>query len=146
MLDEGVTSAATAREALGIGRRDERAGMTSDALACFARAADMGPGARTRCMRAVLLRRLRPLRSGSSYGTGSWISMTALPASNEKLASARRAHEHRLQSSVCASSGDAIAVARHDPARREAIEHRVARLIASSRASSLHCQRFFERE
>ncbi|HEU4693985.1 MAG TPA: ribonuclease H-like domain-containing protein, partial [Vicinamibacterales bacterium] len=44
LLDEGVTAATTAREALGIGRLYERSGMTADALACYARASDMGPG------------------------------------------------------------------------------------------------------
>ncbi len=35
LLDEGVTGAQTAREALGMGRLYERSGMTSDALACL---------------------------------------------------------------------------------------------------------------
>src|SRR5205823_7889415 len=38
LLDDGPAAAATSREALGMGRLYERAGMTSDALAAFARA------------------------------------------------------------------------------------------------------------
>ena len=40
LLDEGPSAAATAREALGMGRLYERAGMTDEALESFARAGE----------------------------------------------------------------------------------------------------------
>ncbi len=132
LLDEGVTSATTAREALGIGRLYERAGMTSDALACFARAADMGPGVCPDALyaHAVLLRRLRRYEAAAS----AWQRLLDLDDCPSRLvreaAEALAVHyEHRLRS---------LPSARHlamrsllldmTHARREAIEHRVARL------------------
>ena len=119
MLDEGVTSATTAREALGIGRLYERAGMTSDALACFARAADMGPGVCPDALyaHAVLLRRLRRYEAAAS----AWqrlLDLDDCPSRLEREAAEALAvhYEHRLRSlPVRAPPGDAIAVARHDP-------------------------------
>jgi len=132
MLDEGVTGAATAREALGIGRLYERAGMTSDALACFARAADMGPGACPDALyaRAVLLRRLRRNEAAAS----AWqrlLDLDDCPARLEReAAEALAVHcEHRLRSLPSArrlAMRSLLLDMTH--ARREAIEHRVARL------------------
>jgi tetratricopeptide (TPR) repeat protein len=132
MLDEGVTSAATAREALGIGRLYERAGMTSDALACFARAADMGPGVCPDALyaHAVLLRRLRRYEAAAS----AWqrlLDLDDCPARLEReAAEALAVHcEHRLRSLPSArrlAMRSLLLDMTH--ARREAIEHRVARL------------------
>ena len=52
LLDDGPSAAATMREALGMGRLYERAGMTDEALQSFSRAADMvgaGAGAGLAC-------------------------------------------------------------------------------------------------
>ena len=132
MLDEGVTSAATAREALGIGRLYERAGMTSDALACFARAADMGPGVCPDALyaHAVLLRRLRRYEAAAS----AWqrlLDLDDCPARLEREAAEALAvhYEHRLRSLPSArrlAMRSLLLDMTH--ARREAIEHRVARL------------------
>ena len=54
LLDEGPSAATTAREAFGMGRLYERAGMIEQALACFQRAAGVD-GTRAA---AILLRRI----------------------------------------------------------------------------------------
>jgi len=106
--------------------------MTSDALACFARAADMGPGVCPDALyaHAVLLRRLRRYEAAAS----AWQRLLDLDDCPSRLvreaAEALAVHyEHRLRS---------LPSARHlamrsllldmTHARREAIEHRVARL------------------
>ena len=132
MLDEGVTGAATAREALGMGRLYERAGMTSDALACFARAADMGPGPFPEALyaHAVLLRRLRRYEAAA----GAWQRLLNLedcpPRLEREAAEALAVHyEHRLRSLPSARSlamRSLLLDMTHT--RREAIEHRLARL------------------
>jgi len=132
LLDEGVTGAATPREALGMGRLYERAGMTSDALACFARAADMGPGACPDALyaHAVLLRRLRRYEAAA----GAWqrlLDLDDCPARLEREAAEALAvhHEHRLRSLPSARHlAMRSLVLEMTHARREAIEHRVARL------------------
>jgi len=132
MLDEGVTGAATPREALGMGRLYERAGMTSDALACFARAADMGPGVHPDALyaHAVLLRRLRRYEAAA----GVWqrlLDVDGCPPRLEREAAEALAvhYEHRLRSLPSARRlamrSLLLDVTR---TRREAIEHRLARL------------------
>jgi len=132
MLDEGVTGAATPREALGMGRLYERAGMTSDALACFARAADMGQAAYPDALyaHAVLLRRLRRYEAAA----GVWqrlLDVDGCPPRLEREAAEALAvhYEHRLRSLPSARRlamrSLLLDVTR---TRREAIEHRLARL------------------
>lgn len=132
LLDEGVMGAATAREALGMGRLYERARMMSDALACFARAADMGPGPFPDALyaHAVLLRRLRRYEAAA----GTWQRLLELedcPPRLEREAAEALAvhHEHRLRSLPSArrlAMRSLLIDMTH--ARREAIEHRLARL------------------
>ena len=132
LLDDGVTSASTPREALGMGRLYERAGMISDALACFARASDMGPGSFPEALyaHAVLLRRLRRYEAAA----GAWQRLLELedcPPRLEREAAEALAvhHEHRLRSLPSArhlAMRSLLLDVTH--ARREAIEHRLARL------------------
>ncbi len=132
LLDEGVTGAATAREALGMGRLYERSGMTSDALACFARAGDMGPGPVPEALyaHAVLLRRLRRYE----LAAGAWQRLLELedcPPRLEREAAEALAvhHEHRLRSLPSARDlAMRSLLLDRTHTRREAIEHRLARL------------------
>ncbi len=132
LLDEGVTAASTAREAVAIGRLYERSGMTSDALACYARASDMGPGVCADALyaHALLLRRTR------RYGAAAdvWqrlLDMGDCPPRLERAAAEALAvhHEHRLRSLLSARNL-AMRSLQFDATvtRREAVEHRLARL------------------
>ncbi len=132
LLDEGVTAATTAREALGLGRLYERSGMTADALACYARAADMGGNecAEALYAHALLLRRIRRYQTAAE----AWQRLLELddcPPRFEREAAEALAvhHEHRLRSLVSARHL-AMRSLQLDAtsARREATEHRLARL------------------
>ena len=132
LLDDGVTAANSAREALGIGRLYERSGMTADALACYARAADMGPGVCAEALyaHALLLRRIRHYAAAADV----WqrlLDLSDCPPRLEREAAQALAvhHEHRLRSLLSARTL-AMRSLQFDAtvARREAIEHRLARL------------------
>jgi hypothetical protein len=132
LLDDGATGAATAREALGIGRLYERWGMITDALACFARAVDMGPGVCAEALHAhaVLLRRIR------RYGAAAevWqrlLDLRDCPPRLEREAVEALAvhHEHRLRSPRSARNLAMRSLQLDLTAtRREATEYRLARL------------------
>ena len=132
LLDEGVTGAATPREALGMGRLYERAGMTGEALACFARAADIGPGSCADALHshAVLLRRLRRYEAAAT----AWqrlLDLDDCPPRLEREAAEALAvhHEHRLRSLPSARRlAMRSLLLDMTRARRDAIEHRLARL------------------
>ena len=142
LLDEGVTGASTAREALGMGRLYERAGMTSDALACFARASDMGPGAcpRRRCMRT-------PCCCGVCVATRPPQALAA-PAGSRGLSTAPRARSGRSarrasrtpasQPAFGAPPRDAVAAARYD-ARASRGDRAPTRAIGSQARSRRAC-------
>jgi uncharacterized protein YprB with RNaseH-like and TPR domain len=132
LLDAGVTAATTAREALGMGRLYERSGMTSDALACYARASDIGPGVCAEALHAhaVLLRRTR------RYAAAADVWQRLLDLGDCSLRLKREAaealavhHEHRLRSLLSARSL-AMRSLQFDATlrRREATEHRLARI------------------
>ena len=132
LLDEGVTAASTAREALAIGRLYERSGMTSDALGCYARASDMGPGVCAEALyaHALLLRRTRRYAAAADV----WQRLLDVGDSPPRLVrEAAEAlavhHEHRLRSLLSARSL-AMRSLQFDATvtRREAIQHRLARL------------------
>lgn len=132
LLDEGVSAASTAKEALGMGRLYERAGMISDALACFSKAADMGPGVCAEALyaQALLLRRLRRYEAAAIV----WqrlLDLNECPPRLEREAAEALAvhHEHRLRSLPSARSlAMRSLLLDMTRARREAIERRLARL------------------
>jgi uncharacterized protein YprB with RNaseH-like and TPR domain len=132
LLDEGVTAATTTREALGIGRLYERSGMTADALACYARASDMGPGVCAEALyaHAVLLRRLRRYDAAAQ----AWQRLLEIgdcsPRLEREAAEALAVHhEHRLRSLPSARSLAMRSLLLDTTcARREATRHRLARL------------------
>jgi uncharacterized protein YprB with RNaseH-like and TPR domain len=132
LLDEGVAATTTAREALGIGRLYERSGMTADALACYVRAVDMGPGVCAEALHAhaVLLRRLRRYDAAAD----AWQRLLDLGDSSPRLQrEAAEAlavhHEHRLRS-LPSARRLAIQTLQFEltTTRRHATEYRLARL------------------
>jgi uncharacterized protein YprB with RNaseH-like and TPR domain len=131
-LEDGALGASTAREAFGMGLLYERAGLNSDALACFDRAADMGPSVMPEALRAsaVLLRRGRRYQAAAE----AWQRVLELgdcPSRLRREATEALAvhHEHRLRDPRSARHL-ALQSLQLDTtmARRQATEHRLARL------------------
>jgi hypothetical protein len=130
----------TAREAVGLGQLLERAGATSRAKQCFARAAGIGgltplPGnepTRAEAMHAyaVLCRRDRRYADAA----GVWRQLLELERCPAPLArSATEAlavhHEHRVRDLFAARAfAQRSASLQTTPSRREALEHRLARI------------------
>jgi len=142
LLEEGPSAAATAREALGLGRLYERAGLLEDALRSFTRAAEEsvkggaranGNGAaRVDALRAaaVLLRRLRRFDEAARV----WRDLLAAPQcppayareANEALAVH---HEHRIRDLQTARAFAVRSLTLPaTPSRQHALRHRLARL------------------
>ena len=135
LLDEGASGAATAREALGLGRLYERGELMAAARACFERAADM-PGAdvavRAEALRAVAVLCRRERRHADA--AQAWRRILALPGCPQPIArEAAEAlavhHEHRLRQPLVAR-GFAMQSIRLQAtaARTQSLAHRIARL------------------
>ena len=135
LLDEGPGSARAAREALGLGQLYERADLTTEARASFARAAEL-PCAdvttRAEALRAlaVMCRRAREDVSAAN----AWreiLELRGCPAAMVREATEALAvhHEHRLRDPLSARAF-ALKSLRLPvtQSRREALEHRLARL------------------
>ena len=135
LLDEGPASSRAAREALGLGQLYERAGLTSDARASFARAAEM-PCAdvttRAEVLRAVAL----ACRRAREYviAADAWreiLELRGCPATIVREATEALAvhHEHRLRDPLSARTFALTSLRLPvTQSRREALEHRLARL------------------
>ena len=145
LLDAGAAAAATPREALGLGRIYQRAGMLADADACFARAAHLaGPADSATLSEALRLsatvsRRVRRYDAAAA----AWRALLELPAcplrlvheASEALAihhehrdgDLRRARDLAYRSLRAASSRS----------RLKAVEHRLARLDRKLAARAL---------
>jgi uncharacterized protein len=134
LLEEGPDASRTAHEALGLGRLFERGGLANEARACFARAVRLGGSAATQAEAlrayAVSCRRARQF----DVAANAWQTILALhdcPVHITKDATEALAvhHEHRLR-----DFHTARLFAMHslqltlNAARREAAQHRVARL------------------
>ena len=135
LLDDGPASARTAREALGMGRLYERAGLIAEACAAFDRAAehrDADVATRAEAWRsyAVLSRRVRRFGEAAS----AWrriLSLRGCPPAIARDASEALAvhHEHRLRDLQAARSFALQSLsAQATSSRREAAQHRLARL------------------
>lgn len=136
LLEAGAVAARTAREALGLGRFYQRAGMLVDARACFTRAANLAPTSHSATLSealrlsAVLSRRVRQYDAAAS----AWRALLELPACPRHLvheASEALAvhHEHRERDlrrarDLAYRSMQATA----SRSRLDAAEHRLARL------------------
>ena len=132
LLDDGPAEALTAREALGMGRLYERAGMTNEALAAFARAAQADDIGRAEALRAhaTLCRRLRRYEAAAS----SWRRILELRACSAAIArEATEAlavhHEHRERDLNAAKTFALRSLQlQATAARQQAVQYRLARL------------------
>ena len=140
LLDDGPAEALTAREALGMGRLYERAGMTAEALEAFARAAqaDLKVGLYDRAVtraealraHATLCRRLRRYQAAAS----SWRRILELHACSAAIArEATEAlavhHEHRERDLNAAKTFALRSLQlQATAARHQAVQYRLARL------------------
>ena len=135
LLEDGPAVARTAREALGMGRLYERAGMPGDARASFLRAAEHGDGdtvTRADAWRsyAVLCRRERRY-SDAADGWRRILELRRCPPAILREASEALAvhHEHRLRDLAAARSFALRSLSvQAAPSRRDATQHRLARL------------------
>jgi uncharacterized protein YprB with RNaseH-like and TPR domain len=134
LLAAGADAARTAREACGLGRLFERAGMTADAKRCFAKALDLPADVTTHAEAlrtfAVLARRERRHEEAAA----AWHRILRLgdcPAQIVREATDALAvhHEHRIRDLRTARDFALQALEfQGSLTRREAIRHRLARL------------------
>jgi tetratricopeptide (TPR) repeat protein len=132
LLEEGPSAAVTGREAFGLGRLYERAGLVDDALASYRRASDGGVGTlRVEALRAtaIMLRRLRRYEDAAA----TWRDLLAAGCSPAYAREASEAlavhHEHRARDLEKARDFAVQSLSLHGtPAREQATRHRLARL------------------
>ena len=142
LLDEGPSAAATAREAFGLGRLYERAGLLEDALRAFTQAVEessnktIDGGAsgtiRVEALRAaaILLRRLHRYEQAAAR----WRDLLAAPQcpptyAREASEALAVHHEHRVRDLPTARAFAVRSLTlQASPAREHAIKHRLARL------------------
>jgi tetratricopeptide (TPR) repeat protein len=134
LLEKGPQAAGTAREAYGLGRLYERAGMTADARECFVRAGDLHGDTATHAEAlrayAALCRRERRYEDAAT----AWERILRLqPCPPQIVREATDAlavhHEHRRRDPRTARDFALQALQFHGtPTRRHAIHHRLARL------------------
>jgi hypothetical protein len=134
-LEDGVSGARTGREALGMGRLYERAGMAREARAAYLRAADLSDAdslTRADAWRsyAVLSRRERRYQDAAE-GWRCILELRRCPPAILREASEALAvhHEHRLRDLQAARSFALRSLSVQATAsRRDATRHRLARL------------------
>ena len=135
LLEDGAGAARTAREALGIGRLYERAGLLDDAMSSFEKAvtmADADTMTWVHALRAsaVLLRRQRRFQEAAS----AWRQLLSVHGCPGRfLLEATEAlaihHEHRLRDPRAARMFALQSMeGEHRRSRRQSLEYRVARL------------------
>ena len=133
LLEEGPSAATAGREAFGLGRLYERAGLMEDAVASYRRAAGGGAASvRIEALRAaaIVLRRLR------RYGEAAAAWRDLLDAPQCSPGYAREAsealavhHEHRVRDLEIARNFAVQSLSlQGTPARQQATRHRLARL------------------
>jgi len=133
LLEEGPSAAITGREALGLGRLYERAGLMEDAVASYRRAVAAGVmSIRLEALRAsaIVLRRLRRYEEAAA----AWRDLLSFPQCSP--AHAREAsealavhHEHRARDLEMARTFALQSLSLHGTvARQLATRHRLARL------------------
>ena len=133
LLEEGPSAAITGREAFGLGRLYERAGLMEDAAASYRRAVAAGVmSIRLEALRAcaIVLRRLRRYEEAAAM----WRDLLSFPQCSP--AYAREAsealavhHEHRARDLGMARTFAMQSLSLHGTAaRQQATRHRLARL------------------
>lgn len=146
LLEHGASAARTAREALGLGRLYQRAGMLADARACFARALEMATDATVTAEAlygcAVLSRRGRR----HDEAARAWRMLLELPQCPPRLAQqASEAlavhHEHRVRDLPAARRFAAASLGWSSGlSRTAALQYRLSRLdrkLGHDRSSSV---------
>jgi uncharacterized protein YprB with RNaseH-like and TPR domain len=136
LLDDGPSAAATAREALGMGRLYERAGLTGEALESFARAGKAGlydgEIIRAEALRAyaTLCRRFRRYEDAAA----AWrqiLDLRGCPPALAREATEALAvhHEHRARDLTAARTFALRSLQlQATTARQEAVKYRLARI------------------
>jgi uncharacterized protein YprB with RNaseH-like and TPR domain len=132
LLDDGPAEALTAREALGMGRLYERAGMTNEALEAFARAAQADGDTRAEALRAhaTLCRRLRRYEAAAS----SWRRILELRACSAAIVreatEALAVHHEQRERDLTAATTYPLRSRQQQAtaARQPAVQYRLARL------------------
>jgi uncharacterized protein YprB with RNaseH-like and TPR domain len=138
LLDEGPSGATTAREALGLGRLYERAGLDDLAGDCFSRAAGIAGGlagegmARAEGLRAYALLSRRERRyEDAAIAWRRLIELRTCPPHMVREATEALAvhHEHRLRDPLAARAF-ALQSMRYQATRtrQQALQHRLTRL------------------
>lgn len=152
LVEDGVALARTAREAIGLGRMYERAGLASRARGCFARACGLDeqeplPGGEESLVEglksyALICRRLRQ-HADAAVAWQRLVSLETCPPQVLREATEALAihHEHRLRDvhgarAIAARSSPLLRTAGH----RQALQHRLARLDRKAeQASRIAC-------
>jgi uncharacterized protein len=132
LLEEGPSAATSAREAFGLGRLYERAGLLDDALSSYRRASGAGVGMiHVEALRAtaLMLRRLRRYEEAAV----TWRALLAAECSPAYAREASEAlavhHEHRARDLEIARDFAVQSLSlQGTPARQQATRHRLARL------------------
>jgi len=133
LLEEGPAAAITGREAFGLGRLYERAGLMNDALASYRRASGAAVGMlRVEALRAtaIMLRRLRRYEEAAA----AWRDLLAAPqcspgCAREASEALAVHHEHRARDLETARDFAVQSLSWHGTAaRQQATRHRLARL------------------
>jgi uncharacterized protein YprB with RNaseH-like and TPR domain len=141
LLEEGASAAGTAREAFGLGRLYERAGLVEEALRAFTRAAEESAtnnvrsnasAVRVEGLRAaaILLRRLRRYEEAAAMWRDLLAATRCPPAYAAEASEALAVHhEHRVRDLHTARAFALRSLTMHGtPARQHATQHRLARL------------------
>ena len=134
MLARGPAGASSPREALGVGRLLESAGRHTEALACFARAADAGADRFTRVeglRRLALACRRQRLHGDAAAAWQRLVDLQGCPPHLAREAAEALAvhHEHRVRDLPRARSYAVRSLAyEHGHGARTALQYRLARL------------------
>ena len=133
LLEEGPSAAMTGREAFGLGRLYERAGLMDDAVASYRRAAAGGAVTiRVEALRAaaIVLRRLRRYEEAAAAWRDLLTSHQCSPAYAREASEALAVHhEHRARDLEMARNFAVQSLSlQGPPARQQATRHRLARL------------------
>jgi hypothetical protein len=135
LLEDGPAAARTGREALGMGRLYERAGMALDARTAFLRAAEHSDADTVTCAEAwrayaVLSRRDRKF-ADAAHGWRRIIELPSCPPAIQREAAEALAvhHEHRLRDLEAARAFALRSLnVNSTSSRHAATQHRLARL------------------
>lgn len=135
LLEHGVTAAGTAREALGLGRLYQHAGMLIEARACFARAAAIDTGdvaTRVEALRAyaVLCRRARRYDEAADAWQGLLELHRCPPHVVQEATEALAVHHEHRRRDFRAAREFALRSLQVNSSltRKQAAQHRLARL------------------